>query len=105
MDGLSTNNLTFDIVCQCIGQYTDAQSISQLAQDERVHYNFKLDCAEAFRSAVQLLEEGHISEEEYYYIVGLAFWIESMTCDYKNTYFKQFISKERKEEKNYENDN
>lgn len=88
MDGLSTNNLTFEIVCQRISQYADAQTLKQLACDDHLHWNFKLDCSEAFRSAVQLLDEGHISEEEYYYIVGLAFWIESRTCDYKNAYNK-----------------
>lgn len=97
MDGLSPNNEAFKSICSRLSVYAFRLEEMALCTEQRL--DFHLKCVKCFRSAVQLLDEGHISEDEYKYIIGLAFSIEDATV---TTTINKILNQERKEENYYE---
>lgn len=80
MDGIAPSNEILTALCSRVSR--DNHNPYYMAIDPDLHLEFMNDCAECFRSAVQLLDEGHISEDEYKYIIGLAFHTEAEATYY-----------------------
>lgn len=80
MDGIAPNNEILNALCSRVSR--DTHNPYYMALDSDRHLEFLNDCAECFRSAVQLIDEGVISEDEYRYIIGMAFTTEAEVTYY-----------------------